>query len=168
MIKAKDIGVKYGETIALDGIDLDIAKNTSCAVLGPSGCGKATLLYTLAGLKGLSKGTLRVGGKDLDGVRKETALILQDYGLLPWKDALGNAAFALESRGLSKVAAREKAMKVLAELDVEGLAHRLPAELSSGPWDFPSSRDSLGPVAGHEPLGRSLASPRRLPALSLA
>ena len=132
MIKAKDICVKYGETIAIDGIHLNIAKNTSCAVLGPSGCGKTTLLYTLAGLKGLSKGTLSVGGKVLTGVRKETALILQDYGLLPWKDALDNVAFALPARGLSKDAAREKAMAVLEELDMAALAHRLPAELSGG------------------------------------
>ena len=132
MIKAKNICVKYGDTVAIDGMNLDIQKNTTCAVLGPSGCGKTTLLYTLAGLKGLSKGTLSVGEKELKGVRKKTALILQDYGLLPWKNALGNITFALESGGLRKEAARTRGMVVLEELDMAAFAHRLPAELSGG------------------------------------
>ena len=132
MIKAKNICVKYGDTVAIDGMNLDIQKNTTCAVLGPSGCGKTTLLYTLAGLKGLSKGTLSVGEKELKGVRKKTALILQDYGLLPWKNALGNITFALESGGLRKEAARARGMAVLEELDMAAFAHRLPAELSGG------------------------------------
>lgn len=73
-----------------------------------------------------------MGEKELKGVRKKTALILQDYGLLPWKNALGNITFALESGGLRKEAARARGMAVLEELDMAAFAHRLPAELSGG------------------------------------
>lgn len=132
MIEAKDLSVSYGDTKALEDIHLKIEKNTTCAVLGPSGCGKTTLLYTLAGLLRPGRGTLSVGGKELDSVRKETALILQDYGLLPWKTALSNISFALEARGKKKEEAQVLALATLRELDMETFAQRLPAELSGG------------------------------------
>ena len=131
-LQLRGIEKSFGEQRVIKGGDLEIQQGEFVVFVGPSGCGKTTLLYTLAGLKGLSKGTLSVGEKELKGVRKKTALILQDYGLLPWKNALGNITFALESGGLRKEAARARGMAVLEELDMAAFAHRLPAELSGG------------------------------------
>ena len=132
MIKVRDVCLRYGETKALYNLDLDIKKNTTCAIIGPSGCGKTTLLYSLAGLVRPDSGSIFVDGEKLQGVRRETALILQDYGLLPWKTVLKNVTFTLESRGVAKEQAEKKAFEMLNDLDMESLASRLPGELSGG------------------------------------
>ena len=84
-------GVEH-DVRALDALDLTLEPGEAVAIIGPSGCGKTTLLLAVAGLVALSTGTIAVDGRELTGPRLRTALILQDFGLLPWKDALHNAA----------------------------------------------------------------------------
>ncbi|HZK69915.1 MAG TPA: ATP-binding cassette domain-containing protein, partial [Clostridia bacterium] len=132
MIEAKDINVCYGEEMALDNISLNINKNTTCAVIGASGCGKTTLLYTLAGIIKPTSGKIVIGGEELKGIRKNTSLILQDYGLLPWKNVWENIAFPLKSRGIKKDEMNVKVSSILKSLSIEDHAKKLPGELSGG------------------------------------
>jgi len=132
MISVKSINISYGEEQALDGISLDIEKKTTCAVIGASGCGKTTLLYALAGLIKPASGEITIGGKVLTGIRKSTSLILQDYGLLPWKSVWDNIAFPLKSRGLSKDEVNARVISILKNLGVEEQKEKLPGELSGG------------------------------------
>lgn len=132
MIEAKDINVCYEEEMALDNISLNINKNTTCAVIGASGCGKTTLLYTLAGIIKPTSGKIVIGGEELKGIRKNTSLILQDYGLLPWKNVWENIAFPLKSRGIKKDEMNVKVSSILKSLGIEDHAKKLPGELSGG------------------------------------
>jgi len=98
------------------------------AVVGPSGCGKTTLLSLIAGLIKPHRGSLLVGGQPVDPRRPGTSLILQDYGLLPWKSVFNNAALGLQIRGLPL----DGAKRALQEVGIAELADRWPHQLSGG------------------------------------
>jgi NitT/TauT family transport system ATP-binding protein len=97
-------------------------------VVGPSGCGKTTLLSLIAGLMAPTQGDLRVEGRPVAPRRPGTALIMQDYGLLPWKTVRQNAALGLQIRGLDT----EAAAQALAEVGLADLGRRWPHQLSGG------------------------------------
>jgi NitT/TauT family transport system ATP-binding protein len=97
-------------------------------VVGPSGCGKSTLLSLIAGLLAPTGGSLKVAGAPPRPNRPGTALILQDYGLLPWKTVRQNAALGLQIRRLPADAAD----RALREVGLADLANRWPHQLSGG------------------------------------
>lgn len=132
MIQVRNLGVSYGSEAALKGIDLDIPKNTTCAIIGPSGCGKTTLLYALAGLLPPQKGQVMINGKELKEVRKETGVILQNAGLLPWKSAWRNVSLGLKARGQDKETISRKVNGILDELGLLPHGNKFPAQLSGG------------------------------------
>ncbi|WP_069999306.1 ABC transporter ATP-binding protein [Cellulosilyticum sp. I15G10I2] len=132
MIAIKDLCFSYGTEKVLDRIDLTVPKNTTCAVIGPSGCGKTTLLYTLAGLLHFDLGTVLINGERPVGRQKETGVILQDYGLLPWKTVWANVALGLKARGFNKLEVKDKVHAILEELNILELKNKYPAQLSGG------------------------------------
>ena len=132
MIDVKDIEVYYGREKALNKISLSVDKNTTCAVIGPSGCGKTTLLYALSGIIKPSSGIIFIDGEELKGVRKDTGLILQDYGLLPWKNVRSNIAFPLEARKFNKDEISKRVSSVIKDLGLEEHINKFPGELSGG------------------------------------
>ncbi|MDO5042616.1 MAG: ABC transporter ATP-binding protein [Slackia sp.] len=121
-----------GDTLALDGVDLCVASGESVAVLGPSGCGKSTSLLAACGLQRPTEGEVRIDGVPLDGPRLETALILQDFGLMPWKTVEQNAALGLQVRKIPKKERLERAHAALRQVGLEEFAQAYPAELSGG------------------------------------
>lgn len=132
MINIKNLSVSYGSEAALSKINLEIAGNTTCAIIGPSGCGKTTLLYSIAGLIVPSAGCVFVDGEEVRDVRKETGLILQNAGLLPWKTAWENVALGLKARKMGKADIIRKTDSILAELGVLEHRDKYPAQLSGG------------------------------------
>lgn len=132
MISVRNLGVNYGSETALKNLNLDIARNTTCAVIGPSGCGKTTLLYTMAGLIVPSIGKVLINGEDRKAIRKETGLILQNTGLLPWKTAWGNVSLGLEARKLDKSTINGKVTAILEALGILEHKNKFPAQLSGG------------------------------------
>lgn len=117
---------------ALDALDLAIGDGEPVAVIGPSGCGKSTMLLAMAGLVAPTSGRVLVADDPVTGPRLHTALILQDFGLLPWKTVRHNAALGLEIR---KVPAAERDARVAEALERVGLAEfggAYPGELSGG------------------------------------
>lgn len=120
------------EVRALDSLTLDVAAGEPISLIGPSGCGKSTLLLLTAGLLAADSGTVMLGGEPVTGPRRETALMLQDAGLLPWKTAGDNAALGLLLRGETRRAARERAHQALERLGLAEFAHAYPGELSGG------------------------------------
>ena len=122
------MGYSYKETVALRDVSFALPAGQTLAVVGPSGCGKTTLLSMIAGLMPPTTGQLKVDGRPAEPRRTGTALIMQDYGLLPWKTVRENAALGLTIRGQAK----DRADKALAEVGLADLGNRWPHQLSGG------------------------------------
>ncbi len=132
----KSLGVTYAGTEraleALRDVSLDLAEGESLAVIGPSGCGKSTLLLAAAGLLPPTTGSVAVDGQPVEGVRRQTALILQDFGLFPWKTVFHNAALGLEIRGHGRAELRTRVMGALDQVGLSDFSRAFPGELSGG------------------------------------
>jgi ABC-type nitrate/sulfonate/bicarbonate transport system ATPase subunit len=108
---------------ALAEVSLDLAAGELLAVVGPSGCGKTTLLELICGLQEPDGGT----------VRGDAAVLMPQRDLLlPWFDALDNAALALRVAGVPRAAARARAAELFGELGLGGFEHAHASELSGG------------------------------------
>src|SRR5438067_5692678 len=118
---------------ALDGLDLALAEREVLAVVGPSGCGKSTLLELIAGLQEPDGGAItaeRAGGAA--GRRAACAYMPQRDLLLPWRDALANAALALECAGVSRAEARRRAAPLFERFGLARFERARPSDLSGG------------------------------------
>ena len=113
----------YGDLQVLDGIALRAAEREVVAIVGPSGCGKSTLLAIACGLETPDAGVVDC---------REAALMPQRDGLLPWLNALDNAALALRAGGMRRTAARAAAHALFAEFGLDGFERARPRELSGG------------------------------------
>ena len=102
------------------------------AILGPSGCGKSTSLLIAAGLRVPTQGAAFVDGVRVAGPRLNTALILQDFGLLPWKTVAENAGLGLRIRKTPKRERAERVARALEQVGLADFADAFPAELSGG------------------------------------
>jgi iron(III) transport system ATP-binding protein len=125
----------FGAFTAIPDLSLTIEPGTLVTLLGPSGCGKTTTLRMLAGLEHPNSGRILIGGKDvtmLPANERDVSMVFQSYALFPHMSALDNVAYGLQSSGLKKAEAREKAEEGLKLVGLAGMGHRLPAELSGG------------------------------------
>jgi NitT/TauT family transport system ATP-binding protein len=122
-----------GPMAALERVDLRVEPEEVLAVLGPSGCGKTTLLELLAGLQEPDAGQLAVAGaSSAAGRAAACAYMPQRDLLLPWRDALANAALALEAQGTRRREARRRAAPLFERFGLAEFDRALPAELSGG------------------------------------
>ncbi|MCP4951332.1 MAG: ABC transporter ATP-binding protein [Proteobacteria bacterium] len=126
--------------MAVDDCSLEIAAGEVCMIVGPSGCGKTTLLNAIAGFHSITEGQIDLDGEMLCGPGKQLAtqgadrvVVFQNGALFPWKTLADNVAYGPVVQGLmSKADAREKAMTMLAEAGLDGVADKFPGEVSSG------------------------------------
>jgi len=125
----------FGTFTAIHDLSLTIEPGELVTLLGPSGCGKTTTLRMLAGLEHPTAGRILIGGKDvtmLPANERDVSMVFQSYALFPHMNALDNVAYGLESSGLKKKEARERAEDGLTLVGLGGFGQRLPAELSGG------------------------------------
>jgi len=113
----------YGRITAVQGIDLMVGRGEVVAVVGPSGCGKSTLLELIAGLQKPDEGSVTAA---------EASYMPQRDLLLPWRDALANAALALECEGVPRSEARRRAEPLFERFGLAEFERARPAELSGG------------------------------------
>ncbi len=132
MINIRNLRINYGNETALENINLNILKNKTYAIIGPSGCGKTTLLYAMAGLIVPFEGKVLINGEEIRKIRRETAVILQNGGLLPWKTTWDNVSLGLEARKLDKSAVNRSVASILEELGILEHKDKYPSQLSGG------------------------------------
>ena len=126
---------RYGEVVALDGVDLEVAPGLITTLVGPSGCGKSTLLGVVAGLTAPTAGRVHLGGRDvtdLPAERRGAVLVFQEHRLFPFLTALEDVAFGLRMRGVPRRERDRQAAEMLERVGLGGLGGRRPAELSGG------------------------------------
>lgn len=160
MLRVEGLTVRYGDTIALAGVDLDVIDGQVVSVLGPSGSGKSTLLRAIAGLESSATGRVSWDGDDLTRVpphRRELGLMFQDHTLFPHRDVLGNVAFGLRMRGFARPHAETRARELLSLVGLAGYERRRVTELSGGEQQRVALARALAPAPRllmlDEPLG---------------
>jgi NitT/TauT family transport system ATP-binding protein len=128
----KTFATDRGETVALEGVELDIGENEFVALLGTSGCGKSTLLSIAAGLETASEGSIMIDGDIITGPGLDRGVVFQNYTLLPWLTAQKNVEFALLAAGKSQHEASDIARDHMHLVGLDGFEGAYPAELSGG------------------------------------
>jgi len=120
------------EVHALSGLTFDCQKGEFLCIVGPTGCGKTTLLRIAAGLDRADSGTVRIGGDDVKGIRSETTLVFQQYSLFPWRNVMDNVAFGLEMRTQDKKTRYSLSRRFIELMGLTGFEKAYPHELSGG------------------------------------
>src|SRR5207247_1572762 len=115
--------VSYGGPPVLDQVSLDVERGEMIALLGSSGCGKTTLLRSIAGFVLPDSGTIKVGGRDITRLppeARETAMMFQSYALWPHMSVADNIAYGLRMRGWKKDAMAARVEEMLKLLQLQG------------------------------------------------
>jgi len=122
----------YGKTAVIEDLSIEFDHNKTYSIIGPSGCGKTTLLYGLAGIVKPFSGAVLVEGKNASPSREQTSIILQEYGLFPWKTVWENIALPLvlaHKETKETVAYGKELMK---SLGIDTHCDHYPSQLSGG------------------------------------
>jgi putative spermidine/putrescine transport system ATP-binding protein len=129
------VRVRYGQTLAVRDVTLNVAPGQILALLGPSGCGKTTLLRSIAGFIRPDQGRITVDGRAIDRLppgQRGVGIVFQSYALFPHLSAAENVAYGLEARGRPKQEIVQRVEAALAAVRMSGFAARRPANLSGG------------------------------------
>ena len=117
---------------ALRGVSFNCRKGEFLCLLGPTGCGKTTLLRLIAGMEKPTGGIIKIDGQEYSGPNSKATLVFQQYSLFPWRNVIDNVAFGLEVRGVKKTERYETARKFLSLVELESFETSYPYELSGG------------------------------------
>lgn len=160
MLSVRDVIVRFGRTLALDRVSLDVADGEVVAVLGPSGAGKTTLLRVIAGLEHPESGSFTWNGTDLGGTpahERGFGMVFQDFALFPHLDVGGNVEFGLRMQGVGRSERAEMAAAALRTVDLAGFERRAIGTLSGGQAQRVALARALAPrprmLLFDEPLG---------------
>jgi len=121
-----------GEFTVLSNINVTVRAGEVVALLGRSGSGKSTLLRIMAGLIPPSQGRVFSNGKLLRGANNDVAMVFQSFALLPWLTVQENVELGLEARGVSREERRQRALKAIDLVGLDGFESAYPKELSGG------------------------------------
>ena len=130
-----DLEKRYGETLAVRGVNLSLPENTYCCLLGPSGCGKTSLLRMIAGHEDITKGTVFLDNRNISNeppAARSTSMMFQSYALFPHLKVIDNVAFALKIMGVGKTERHARAMELLESVQLHSMSQRYPSQLSGG------------------------------------
>src|SRR5437870_8440693 len=126
---------KYDDTLAVRGIDLDIADKEFVVLVGPSGCGKSTTLRMIAGLEDVSEGDVLIAGEDVVDVPpkdRDIAMVFQNYALYPHMTVYENMSFGLRLKRFARDEIERRVQNAARILDITELLERKPRQLSGG------------------------------------
>ncbi|CAE6765025.1 ABC transporter ATP-binding protein [Paraburkholderia haematera] len=134
-VHVENVVKKFGESTAVQNVDLSVGKGELFALLGSSGCGKSTLLRMLAGFETPTAGRIWVDGTDVTALppyRRPVNMMFQSYALFPHMTVAENVAFGLKWEHLSRVERRERVMATLELVQMTSFSGRKPSQLSGG------------------------------------
>ena len=140
MVEFAGVTKRFGKTVVLEKVDLQIGQGEVVVLIGPSGSGKSTLLRCINALEQIDGGDLRVDGISVRGnkaqvreIRQEAGMVFQQFNLFPQMTALENVAFGpRQVRGTSRAEAEAQARELLAKVGLAERAGHYPSELSGG------------------------------------
>jgi NitT/TauT family transport system ATP-binding protein len=126
------INVAFGDRIALRDISFHIPQGQFVSIVGPTGCGKSSILNVVAGLLKPAAGSVFTGGRELRSINREAVYMFQQDALLPWKTCLENVMLGPILRGKARSEAAADALRWLERVGLAGFEKRYPSELSGG------------------------------------
>jgi ABC-type polar amino acid transport system ATPase subunit len=140
LVRMRGIVKKFGETVVLDGVDLDVHRGEVVVLIGPSGAGKSTLLRCINGLERIQGGTIDVAGerleyaeKHLNHIRSRIGMVFQSFNLFPHMKVVDNITVAQRDvLNRSKEEARKRALELLDRVGLGEKADAYPEKLSGG------------------------------------
>jgi putative spermidine/putrescine transport system ATP-binding protein len=134
-VRLVDLRKTYGDVVAVDRVDIEIARGEFFTLLGPSGSGKTTTLRLIAGFEEPDQGRVELGGRDVTGVPpydREVNTVFQDYALFPHMTVAENIEYGLRIRRLDKRERVRRRDEALEMVRLPGYGQRKPGELSGG------------------------------------
>jgi putative spermidine/putrescine transport system ATP-binding protein len=134
-IRLRGLVKRYGETAAVDGVDLDVRRGEFFTLLGPSGSGKTTTLRMIAGFERPDEGTVELAGEEVSGrppFERDVNTVFQDYALFPHLSVADNIAYGLRVKKVPKPERRTRTDEALEMVRLPGLGARKPSQLSGG------------------------------------
>ena len=134
-IEVENLVRRFGDVEALSHVNVRIRQGEFFSLLGPSGCGKNTLLRIVGGLDMPDEGLVRIGGVDAREIpahKRPVNTVFQSYALFPHLTVYDNIAFGLRMKHVAKAEIAERVKRVMDLVEISGLAHRKPAQLSGG------------------------------------
>jgi iron(III) transport system ATP-binding protein len=134
-LRLENLGKRFGNTKAVDSLDLEIHDGEILTLLGPSGCGKTTTLRCIAGLLKPDEGEIYLGDRritDLPPEKREVGLVFQNYALWPHMTVHQNLGFGLQLKRVPKEKAKKRVDEALAMVRLSGFEQRYPRQLSGG------------------------------------
>ncbi len=132
MVSIDAVTMSFGNFVAVENVNLTVADGEFLAIVGPTGCGKSTILNAIAGLLRPSHGKVSIDGKAVTGVHNDIGYLFQQDALLPWKTALENVELGPMFKGVNASERRKSALNWLAKVGLKGFEHRYPHQLSGG------------------------------------
>jgi NitT/TauT family transport system ATP-binding protein len=131
-IEFHSVALSYSGHSAIHNVSFEIPRGQFVALVGPTGCGKSSILNLTAGLLRPTAGRIYSGGRPLNSINRNAAYMFQTDALLPWKTTIENIMFGPLLRGVGKNEAAKEAASWLERVGLRGLADRYPAQLSGG------------------------------------
>ncbi|MEP3278122.1 MAG: ABC transporter ATP-binding protein [Stappiaceae bacterium] len=135
LVRIENVTKKFGETIALNDLTLDIARGEFVTFLGPSGCGKSTTLRILGGFERPTNGRVLLDDEDVTlqpPEKRHINMVFQDYALFPHMTVQQNISFGLELKGMKIADIRLRQDEIMSFLELDGYGDRYPGQLSGG------------------------------------
>ncbi|EWY38148.1 mannosyltransferase [Skermanella stibiiresistens SB22] len=132
MVSVDNVTMAFGSFVAVQDVNLTIKDGEFVSIVGPTGCGKSTILNAIAGLLQPASGSITIDAKPVKGIQGNIGYLFQQDALLPWKTAIENTELGLMFRREPAGVRREKAMAWLAKVGLRGFEHRYPHQLSGG------------------------------------
>ena len=135
IVRIEGLTRRFGSIVAVDRVDLEIARGELFALLGGSGCGKTTLLRMLAGFETPDEGRLFIDGQDMTDVppyRRPVNMMFQSYALFPHMDVAANVGYGLRRDGVKAPEIAARVAEILTLVHLQDHAKRKPSQLSGG------------------------------------